>query len=177
MFFFFSEQNEPIGPLSPTPTVDLSTHYQPSSQTSHSARSPVVGCWPPRRSKSQGEDTALIRAGQTAPHLRHLPPRSPTAASLPALTVQTRPVCAQLQGTGPLTIHCRPRRDRSAYAVVWAEDEQGDGPGSFHAFFSFSFFLLKIYILLLKSSKVNTSFSTGKLPGLRCSTNNQPHGC
>lgn len=48
LFFFFSE-NEPIGPLSPTHTVDLSTHYQPSSQTSHSAHSPVVGCWPPRR--------------------------------------------------------------------------------------------------------------------------------
>ena len=98
----FSEQNEPIGPLSPTHTVDRSTHYQPSSQMSHSARSPVVGSWPPERSKSQGEDTALIRAEQTAPHQRHLPPSSPTATSQPALIVQTCAVCAQVQDTGPI---------------------------------------------------------------------------
>ena len=100
--FFFSEQNEPIGSLSPTHIVDHSTHYQPSSQMSHSAHSPVVGSWPPKRSKSQGKDTALIRAGQTAPHLRHLPPNSPTATSQLALIMQTCPVCAQLQDTGPL---------------------------------------------------------------------------
>ena len=55
---------------------------------------------------------------------------------------------------GHFTVHCWPRRHRSVYAggLGWRQ-EQGDGLRSFHAFFSFSFFffLLKIYILLLKS--------------------------
>lgn len=53
---FFSEQNEPIGPPSPTHTVDRSTHYQPPHKchTQHAVLWLVAG---PQREASPKEKT------------------------------------------------------------------------------------------------------------------------
>ena len=143
-YFFFSEQNEPIGPLSPTHIVDHSTPYQPSSQMSHSARSPVVGSWPPKRSKSQGKDTALICAGPTAPHLRISLPILPQPPASWLWLCRRAQSVHNFKTQGRFTAHCWPRRHRPVYAdgLGWRQ-EQGDGLRSFHAFFSFSCFFVK----------------------------------
>ena len=121
---------------------------------SHSAHSPVVGSWPPKRSKSQGKDTALIRAGQTAPHLRHLPPNSPTATSQLALVIQTCPVCAQLQDTGPLhspLLAAETQVSVRGWSGLKTRTRWWPQKLSCLFFLFLFFFLLKIYILLLKS--------------------------